>query len=210
MGQTMTVFRGGHDREWMLGSTALSDASGLGLPFLKALGRHNAPRTLSAAAGAAARAVASRPLLSAEPLEPRLLLSADLLPGAQDVLLRGLGALGDRFDDLILEPVLSQTVPIIDRPLGELVHALDIVDGVRNAASDYFQGLAGGATATVEGLVAELDTLAGALGPVTHQVDGSVHRLGLSLSDTEQLAGLILDLSGAIPTPIWSPAAMLP
>ncbi len=201
MGQTMTVFRGGRDREWMLGSTALSDATGLGVPLLKALGRHNVPPRPAGgvAGGAKSRAVASRPLLSAEPLEPRLLLSADLLPGAQDVLLRGLGALGDRLDDLILEPVLSQNVPIIDRPLGELVHARDIVDGVRSAASDYFAGIAAGATATVEGLVAELDTLAGSLGPVTHTVNGSDHRLGLSLSATEQLAGLILDLSGSIP-----------
>ncbi len=198
----MTVFRSGRDRQWMLGSTALSRVDGLGIAEIRRLGRHNVPRSQSDTVGAsqeqAARAPASRPLLSAEPLEPRLLLSADLLPGAQDVLLRGLGALGDRLDDLILEPVLSQNVPIIDRPLGDMVHAREIVDGVRSAASGYFAGVAAGASATVEGLVAQLDTLAGSLGPVTHAVDGDVHRIGLSLSHTEQLAGLILDLSGAI------------
>ena len=54
-----------------------------------------------------------------EPLEPRILLSADIEPEAGQVISTGLNALADWADELDTFDALGQSLPIVNQSIGE-------------------------------------------------------------------------------------------
>ena len=69
--------------------------------------------------------------MAVEPLEPRLLLSADLFPGAESALLSGFQDFSDLLAQLDADEALAQPLPFINRSLSDYFE----VDGVLQSNS---------------------------------------------------------------------------
>ncbi|MGD9034753.1 MAG: LEPR-XLL domain-containing protein, partial [Desulfobacteraceae bacterium] len=107
-----------------------------------------------------------------EPLEPRILLSADIEPEAGQVISTGLNALADWADELDTFDELGQSLPIVDQSIGEVLDVGGILrDHLADAVETYFEdpdpstpGVV--ETATTDGLnvaLRDLDVTAGGL-----------------------------------------------
>ncbi|TDG15222.1 LEPR-XLL domain-containing protein [Seongchinamella unica] len=104
-----------------------------------------------------------------ETLEPRLLLSADLAPGAAQALVDGLDGLANWADELDDFDELAQPLPLIDTPLGDLLDLGgfiqdNLVDPLASAAATTTQEVA-------DALDNALDALLGAGDYVTDITD---------------------------------------
>lgn len=103
-----------------------------------------------------------------EPLEPRLLLSADLAPQAGDALVSGLQELRDWAVDLSEVQALEQTLPLANLSVNGLLSAPDIVQQqLINPVAGYFAGLALGEDGNTDDLAAAINAVAETTVPVT-------------------------------------------
>ena len=94
-----------------------------------------------------------------ETLEPRLLLSADLAPGAAQALIDGLEGFANWANELDDFDELSQPLPLVDTPLGDL---LDLGDLIQENLVDPLVSAAATTTAEVATAIDDaLDTLLG-------------------------------------------------
>ncbi|RLQ23593.1 LEPR-XLL domain-containing protein [Seongchinamella sediminis] len=152
------------------------------VPNLPGFGRRRGPFTLSRLTQALRRGSApdlsttsrrppppARRRYQVETLEPRLLLSADLVPGAAQALVDGLDGLANWADELDDFDELAQPLPLIDTPLGDLLDLGgfiqdNLVDPLASAAATTTQEVA-------DALESALDALLGAGDYVTDITD---------------------------------------
>jgi len=113
-----------------------------------------------------------------EPLEPRILLSADIEPEAGQVINTGLNALADWADELDAFEELGQSLPLVDHSIGQVLDVGGILrDHLVEAVETYFEdpddpstpGVV--ETATTDGLVAALKGLDTTVGDLSVSVD---------------------------------------
>ncbi len=136
-------------------------------------------------------------LFRIETIEPRLLLSADLTPGAEQALLKGFADFAGVLDpaSAVHDTALSAVLPMINRNVAEMVDLGSLVQTLKTSASAYFEAPG---QATTAGLAATLDALSQTIGAVTTTTQGSVEKFSLTVTDTFDPAPYILDLSGAV------------
>src|SRR5262245_21020229 len=72
-----------------------------------------------------------------ETCEPRLLLSADLTPGAEQSLLRGLEDFQAVLDGANADASLGAILPAINRSVAEVIDLGDLVETIANATQGY-------------------------------------------------------------------------
>ncbi len=146
----------------------------------------------SATVGRAAQSIKSAPSahekIRFEELEPRLLLSADLMPGAESALVSGLQDLEDLTDRLAALDGMTRPLPIINRSIGEELDGANFVlQKLVNPVMQYFADEStGDNTPTGEELQAVLDALPEIQGPVTLFHDPGQIRFDLSFEASTQ------------------------
>ena len=129
-----------------------------------------------------------------EPLEPRLLLSADLSPDAGHAIISGLQHLDALIQNLALTPDGGATVPIVNRSLADLAALGDPIAKLQSAASAYLANTG----ATIGGLAAALNQIPDAHGSATATVNGAVDTVSVQLTGKIDPAALVFDLSGSV------------
>ena len=126
-----------------------------------------------------------------EPLEPRLLLSADLSPLAGLAIVDGLHSLAGAANSLASSAALNVSAPVINRTLGQLAALGDPVGQIESAASNYFTG---NNRATIDGLASALKAIDPAHVTSSTSVNGSIDLVTVQLT-SNTTAGLVFDLS---------------
>jgi hypothetical protein len=126
-----------------------------------------------------------------EPLEPRLLLSADLSPLAGTAIVDGLHQLANAANTLDASAALNVSAPVINRTLGQLAALGDPVGQIQAAASNYF---AGTNAATIDGLASALKAIDPAHVTTSTSVNGNIDLVTVQLTSSTT-AGLVFDLS---------------
>ena len=130
-----------------------------------------------------------------EPLEPRLLLSADLSPAAGLAIVGGLQHLDQVIQNLALTPDGGATAPIVNRTLADLAALGDPIAHLQAASSTY---LANTPSATIQGLASALNQMPEAHGSATAAVNGALDTVSIQLADNINPAALVFDLSGSV------------
>jgi hypothetical protein len=120
----------------------------------------------------------SRSFFRIETLEPRLLLSAGLLPGAGRSLLKGLDDFQAVLDSAKGNAGLRAILPVFNRSVAEVIDLGGPVETIAHATRSYFDDLAQSTTA------GRAATLAATMGPVTTKMAGSVERFSLTVGLT--------------------------
>ena len=105
-----------------------------------------------------------------EPLEPRVLLSADIDPVKGQAIVDGLKGLADWGDDLDAFNELAQNIPIVDQSIGG---ALDVGSILRDQLEDAVETYFAAPGANTDGLVAVLKGLDTTVGDLSVSVDDS-------------------------------------
>lgn len=126
-----------------------------------------------------------------EPIEPRLLLSADISPLAGIAIVDGLHRLADAANTLDASAALNVSAPVVNRTLGQLAALGDPVGQIQLAASNYFSG---NNTATIDGLASALKAIDPAHVMTSTSVNGNIDLVSVSLT-SNTTAGLVFDLS---------------
>ena len=129
-----------------------------------------------------------------EPLEPRLLLSADLSLDAGHAIISGLQHLDALIQNLNLTPDGGATVPIVNRSLADLAALGDPIAKLQSATSAYLANTG----ATIGGLAAALNQIPDAHGSATATVNGAVDTVSIQLTGKIDPAALVFDLSGSV------------
>ncbi|MBC7938861.1 MAG: LEPR-XLL domain-containing protein, partial [Chitinophagaceae bacterium] len=135
-------------------------------------------------------------LFTVEPMEPRLLLSADLTPGAEKSILDGLQGVADVLGNATALQAFKAPIPYINRSLGEVVDLGSLARGLRNATATHFA--APGVT-DVEALATALRALPDLVASATVTTAGTVDTLSLVLSRALAPTAYAFDLTGAVP-----------
>ena len=143
------------------------------------------------------RARPAADLFRIELLEPRLLLSADLAPGAEQALLKGLTDFASVLDpaNAVHDAALSAVLPMINRNVAEMVDLGGLVNTIGTATASYFGSTA---TATTAGLAATLDALTQTTGAVTETLVNGIEKFSMTVAENFDPAPYILDLSNAV------------
>ncbi|MBC9882178.1 LEPR-XLL domain-containing protein, partial [Bradyrhizobium sp. INPA01-394B] len=126
-----------------------------------------------------------------EPIEPRLLLSADISPLAGIAIVDGLHKLADAANTLDASAALNVSAPVVNRTLGQLAALGDPVGQIQLAASNYFSG---NNSATIDGLASALKAIDPAHVTTSTSVNGNVDLVNVTLTSSST-AGLVFDLS---------------
>lgn len=119
-------------------------------------GRHKFRKGLKSIKGKARRPERETSFVI-EPLEPRILFSADLAPAAQTQILTGLADLHAGLNGVNALQPATNPIAFIDRPAADFAKLGDPLTSVQSAAQNYFT--ANQSTATLEGLAAALNAI---------------------------------------------------
>jgi hypothetical protein len=137
----------------------------------------------------------STDLFRVEPLEPRLLLSADLAPHAQDAILTGLAHFTQDVQKLNTNTTADAHLPFINLPVANIANFGSLATTLQTAVGNYFAH-SNTPTVNTQGLADALRALPATGGNVALSSNGTVETLTLSLNSNIDPAPYVLDLSG--------------
>ena len=132
-----------------------------------------------------------------EALEPRLLLSADIAPGAQAAIQSGLDELQNWTERLGDLDALSARLPVIERSISDALDLPDLIQTQLLDPIDSFFSAPPGGTPDTDELVAVLQGLAETVGDVTGDLVGDEIVFDLNFSSTRSTGDLTIDLGDA-------------